>query len=90
MSAPSQEPSELLYTPSESWAPAVVAVGLAVALVAVFGAWWWAPIGILIALAGMRAWWTTADDEVARMRREQATDTAVVPAKTLLVDTRDS
>lgn len=75
------EPTELIYAPDDSWAPAIVALGIAVATIALFGALFWAFIGAAIALGGLRAWWRQSDDEIAGMRREQATDTAVIPAE---------
>jgi hypothetical protein len=66
----SAEPSELIYVPSNSWAPVIVAAGVALLLV-----------GVFILLLGLRSWWRLADDEISRMRREQQTDTAVIPAE---------
>lgn len=81
MSKQVPEPTELIYLPSESWAPVLVAAGVAIAIAAVFSAWWWAVIGLFIALMGIRSWWRTSDDEISRMRTRQETGTAVIPAE---------
>lgn len=75
------EPTELIYVPGPSWAPAVVAGGLAIVVAGTFTAWFWSVIGAFILLLGARSWWRQTDDEIGRMRREQITDTAVIPAE---------
>jgi hypothetical protein len=74
------EPSELIYVPGDSWAPILVAAGLALALAGAFNGWAISAIGGLILLAGLRSWWVQGEDEISDMRREQRTDTAVIPA----------
>lgn len=81
MSEPTPEPSELIYAPGDSWAPALIAVGLVFLILGTFSVWWWSAIGLLLLLAGARSWWKQSNDEVARMRRSQALDTAVIPAE---------
>lgn len=80
-SRPTPEPTELLYLPSDSWAPALVAAGIAIVIAGLFSFWPFSVIGGLLALGGLRSWWRTADEEISRMRREQRTDTAVIPAE---------
>ena len=75
------EPTELIYEPGSSWAPAIIAAGLAVTLLGIFVATFYAVIGLVIVLAGVRSWLTLSNDEISRMRREQRTDTAVIPAE---------
>ena len=75
------EPSELIYSPGDSWAPILIAAGLALAVVGAFNGWAISAIGGLIVLAGLRAWWRRGEDEISTMRREQRTDTAVIPAE---------
>ena len=77
----SAEPSELIYVPSNSWAPVIVAAGVALLLVGFFKGWFIILCGVFILLLGLRSWWRLADDEISRMRREQRTDTAVIPAE---------
>lgn len=75
------EPSELIYLPGDSWAPALIAAGLAIAIVSLWTQWWWIVIGGFILLLGLRSWWRQSDDEVSRMRIEQEVGTAVIPAE---------
>lgn len=75
------EPTELIYVPGPSWAPAIVAAGLAIVIAGTYTAWFWSAIGFFILLLGARSWWRQSDDEVSRMRRSQTTDTAVIPAE---------
>ncbi|HET6830954.1 MAG TPA: hypothetical protein VFH44_06335 [Solirubrobacterales bacterium] len=77
----STEPSELIYVPSNSWAPVILAAGIALILVGMFKGWSLWVIGLLVLLLGLRSWWRLADDEIAGMRREQRRDTAVIPAE---------
>ncbi|HQR47597.1 MAG TPA: PAS domain-containing protein, partial [Thermoanaerobaculia bacterium] len=44
------EPTELIYLPGDSWSPALIAVGIAVSIAAVFTHWWWAVIGLVLGL----------------------------------------
>lgn len=81
MSDKAPEPTELIYLPGESWAPALIAAGIAISVVAAFTQWWWAVIGIFVLLMGLRSWWHQSDDEISRMRVEQETGTAVIPAE---------
>ena len=83
--AESPEPTELIYVPSSSWAPVIIAAGIALLAA---GAWMgWIPgvIGAFLVLLGGRSWWVTSNDEISRMRREQRTDTAVIPAEPVRV-----
>lgn len=75
------EPTELIYLPQPSWAPVLIAVGLAIVLAGAVVAWFWSVIGAAILLGGVRAWWRTSDEEISRMRREQTVETAVIPAQ---------
>jgi hypothetical protein len=75
------EPTELVYVPNNSWAPVIVAVGVTFILVGFFKGWSLWVIGAVILLLGLRAWWHISNDEIEGMRREQRTDTAVVPAE---------
>ena len=77
------EPSELIYAPSNSWAPIITAAGVALLLVGFFKGWFVILVGAIILLLGLRAWWHLSNDEISRMRREQQTDTAVIPAEVI-------
>lgn len=78
------EPSELIYEPRSSWAPVIVAAGIALLAAGAWMGWILWVIGGVTVLLGARSWWKAADDEISRMRREQRTDTAVIPAEPVL------
>ncbi len=76
------EPTELLYVPNSSWAPVTTAAGITLMIASVFFIGWIVTvIGAFLLLLGARSWWSTSSDEISRMRREQRTDTAVIPAE---------
>jgi len=75
------EPTELIYVPGNSWAPVIVAAGITLILIGFFKGWSLWVIGAFILLLGLRSWWKLANDEIEGMRREQRTDTAVIPAE---------
>ena len=81
MSNDTPEPTELIYTPNDSWAPILIALGVAVAMVALWSHWWWGVIGAAILLSGVVSWWRHSNDEISRMRRAQDLGTAVIPAE---------
>lgn len=75
------EPTELIYVPASSWAPVIVAAGLTLLAAGTFmGPILWV-IGAIVLFLGARSWWRTSTDEISRMRRDQRTDTAVIPAE---------
>ncbi len=77
----SSEPTELIYTPRPTAAPIFIAAGIACLAAAAWMGWVLALIGAVIVVLGAASWWRTANDEISRMRREQRTDTAVIPAE---------
>ena len=77
----STEPTELIYVPNPSWAPIIVAAGVALLLAGTFMGWFLWLLGVFLLLLGLRSWWRLSSDEISRMRREQHTDTAVIPAE---------
>lgn len=79
----SSEPTELIYLPERSWAPIITAAGAALLLVGFFKGWFVILVGAVILLAGLVAWYRRSNDEITRMRREQQTDTAVIPASVI-------
>jgi hypothetical protein len=77
MDAP--EPTELVYPPASSWAPALTAAGLA-ALVAGLFTWWpYALIGAFVLVLSLRSWIRTSWAELASLPRRQRTATAPIP-----------
>ncbi len=77
------EPSELIYVPNNSLAPIIVAAGITLILIGMFKGWFLWAVGALVVLLGVRIWWRLSNDEISRMRREQQTDTAVIPAEAI-------
>jgi hypothetical protein len=73
------KPTELIYLPRASALPALVALGIAAVVVGLYAWWPYAVIGALIALVSLILWLRTNRDEIARMPREQRTDTAPIP-----------
>jgi hypothetical protein len=74
------EPSELLYLPSASWHPALLAAGLAGVVAGLFTWWPYGVVGALVALAALWAWIRDARREFSRLPREQRITAAVIPA----------
>jgi hypothetical protein len=73
------EPSELIYVPGYSWAPACLAFGLAGVLAGIIV---WFPYGIagaIIALVSLVVMLRGAAQQVDRLPREQRPTTAVLP-----------
>ena len=74
------EPTELLYLPSPSWEPALLAAGLAGVVVSLFTWWPYGVVGAVVALAALWAWIRNARREFSRLPREQRITAAVIPA----------
>ena len=74
------EPSELVYVPGPSWAPALIAVGLAAVLIGLFAGWPYAVAGAILGLAALRAWVRRTGRDMGRLPREQRVSAAVLPA----------
>ena len=77
----SAEPTELVYVPNNSWAPIIIAAGITFILAGFFKGWSLWVIGAFLLFLGLRSWWKISNDEIEGMRREQRTDTAVIPAE---------
>jgi hypothetical protein len=78
MSQPSK-PTELIFLPKPTVLPALFAFGLAAVVVGLFAWWPYAAIGGVIVLITLIGWLRTNRDEIARMPRQQHTDTAPIP-----------
>ena len=85
-----QQPSELVYVPSPSWAPVLAGAGLAVVAIGLFAGWVYAVAGGVIALAALWAWIRSAASDIGRLPREQRVSTAVRPAVPLRRGDSDS
>jgi len=77
MDAP--EPTELVYPPASSWAPALTAGGLAGLVAGLFTWWPYALIGAFVLLLALRSWLRTSWGELVSLPRRQRTSTAPIP-----------
>jgi hypothetical protein len=73
------KPTELIYLSKASPLPALVALGLAALVVGLYAWWPYSVIGGLIALISLIGWLRTNRAEIARMPREQPSDSAPIP-----------
>jgi hypothetical protein len=74
------EPTELIYLPSPSWAPALLAAGLGGVIAGIY-TWW--PYGVIagaVAIFALFAWIRDARSEFGRLPRRQRLTTAAIPA----------
>jgi hypothetical protein len=77
MDAP--EPTELVYPPPPSWAPAFTAAGLAGLVAGLFTWWPYALIGAFVVLLAARSWLRGSWRELVSLPRRQRTATAPIP-----------
>ena len=80
MSQP-ERPTELIYLPSASATPALVAIGIAAVVVGLYAWWPYSAAGALLALIALIAWLRQNRAGIAAMPNEQATDTAPIPLR---------
>jgi hypothetical protein len=73
------KPTESIYLPRPSVAPALFALGFAAVVVGLFAWWPYSVIGAFIVLFSLIAWLRSNKSEIARMPRSQRTDTAPIP-----------
>lgn len=83
------EPTELIYLPEPSWAPALAAAGLAGVLAGLLVWWPYGVVGAVVAVIAAAAWVSSSRREFARLPRRQRATTAPLPA-TPLRRSRDS
>ncbi|HMC07410.1 MAG TPA: hypothetical protein VKG89_08470 [Solirubrobacterales bacterium] len=74
------QPTELVYVPDPSWAPALIAVGATAVATGLFAGWPYAVVGAIIGLASLRAWIRSAGADADRLPRRQRPSSAVLPA----------
>jgi len=74
------QPLELIYAPEPSWAPALVAFGIAGVVASLFTWWPYGVVGAVVALFALRAWIQDAREDFNRLPRHQRIATAVIPA----------
>jgi hypothetical protein len=73
------KPTESIYLPRATIFPALLAFGLAAVVVGLYAWWPYSVIGAFIALGGLIGWLRANKAEIARMPRQQHTDTAPIP-----------
>jgi hypothetical protein len=73
------EPTELIYAPGPSWAPAFTAVGAAAMAVGAFAGWYYTLVGALVLIRAAVAWYRDAEDQAERLPRRQRLTSAVIP-----------
>jgi len=89
------EPGELLYRPRPSWAPAIFAFAIALAVCGIFAegfmvrGWIYSIIGLVVALFALRSMIKDATSSYFRLPRKQKTRGAVLPVETISVPGND-
>jgi hypothetical protein len=73
------EPTELVYQPKPSWAPALLAGGLTLLIVGLFTWYPYAVAGGLVALFALRNWVSTSLRRIERLPRRQRVSSAPIP-----------
>jgi hypothetical protein len=73
------KPTESIYLPRATVFPVLLAFGLAAVIVGLYAWWPYSVIGAFIALGGLIGWLRANKAEIARMPRQQHTDTAPIP-----------
>jgi hypothetical protein len=74
------EPSELIYLPSPSWHPALLAAGLGGVIASIYTWWPYGVIAAAVAIFALIAWIRDARSEFGRLPRRQRLTTAAIPA----------
>lgn len=80
MSQP-EKPSELVYLPSPTALPVIVAVGIALIVFGAFAWWPYAVLGGILAVGAFIAWMRKNRTDIARMPREQEETPARIPLR---------
>jgi hypothetical protein len=73
------QPTELIYAPSPSWAPAFTAVGAAAMALGAFVGWFFAVVGAIVLIRAAIAWFQGAEEEAGALPRRQRVTSAVIP-----------
>ncbi len=77
------EPTELIYVPAPSWAPAFTAAGLAGLAIGTFASWVISLIGGIVLLRAALYWYRDYAQQAERLPRRQRLTSAVIPPTTL-------
>ena len=73
------EPTELVYVPGPSWAPAFTAVGVGALAIGSFTSVVLSITGVVILLWAAIAWFRSFKDQTERLPRRQEITSAVIP-----------
>jgi hypothetical protein len=77
------EPTELIYAPAPSWAPAFTAVGLAALAIGAFAGWVISLAGAIVLVVAAIHWYRDYALQADRLPRRQRVTSAVIPPATL-------
>jgi hypothetical protein len=84
------EPTELVYLPTSSWKPVLVAFGLGLLVAGIWRGWVWALAGAIFFLLALRGWIADTRADLARLPRSQPVTSAAIPATPLRAARRRS
>jgi hypothetical protein len=84
------EPTELIYMPSPSWAPAFTAAAILALTVGAFKGLPYVIVGAILLVRAVIYWIQDADRQVDELPRHQRLTTAVLPATVLKRESVDS
>jgi Cytochrome c oxidase subunit IV len=77
-----EEPTELVYLPRGSWAPAFLAAGIALLVLGAFLGWFLLLVGALVTLLALIGWGGRVARDFLRLPRRQRVRPAVLPPMT--------
>jgi hypothetical protein len=77
------QPTELIYVPSPSWAPAFTAAAILMLTIGAFKGLVYVIVGAILLVRAIIYWIRDADRQAEELPRRQAVSTAVIPATTL-------
>lgn len=80
MSQP-EKPSEMIYLPSPTALPVLVAVGIGLMVFGAFAWWPYALLGAIVVVGAFIGWMRRNRAEIARMPREQEETPARIPLR---------
>ena len=72
--------TELVYLPSPSWQPLLIAAGVAGVIASLFTWWPYGVVGAVVALLALRAWIRDSREDFSRLPRNQRVTSSVIPA----------
>jgi hypothetical protein len=85
-----QEPTELIYLPTPSWAPGFTAAGITALTVGAFKGIPYVVVGAILLIRAAIYWIRDTGRQVDELPRHQRLSTAVIPATSLKRESIDS